>query len=162
MTENRLKLLDRDLSALLEKASVSLQRNAAIIASRFAIERTSLSDPIVDRALKAIELGNFSDDSLREKIESLLNQLDEIQWNLQDKMEEGETDISTYLAAFQQARSANSLYFALDDNALIAATESIYEADAATDDLATLKQIILELFKEQSGSGEAIIETQIA
>ncbi|MCL1470116.1 hypothetical protein [Argonema antarcticum] len=162
MTENRLELLECYLSTLLEKASVSQQRNAAIVASRFALDRTSLSDPIVEQALKAIELGNFSDDSLREKIESLVNQLDEIQWNLQDKMEEGETDISTYIAAFQQARSANSLYFALDANALIAATESIYEADAATDDLATLKQIILESFKHQSGSGEAIIETQIA
>jgi len=155
MTENRLELLDRDLSTLLKKASVSQQRNAALIASKFATKRTSLNNPIVAQALKAIELGNYSDESLREKIESLVNQLDEIQWDLQDKMEEGEIDISTYLAAFQQARAANSLYFALDDNALIAANESIYEADAATDDLATLKQLIWELF-----NGEVALEKQ--
>lgn len=155
MTENRLELLDRDLSTILEKASVSQQRKATIVASCFAIERTKLSDPIVEQALKAIEIGNLGDESLREKIESLVNQLDEIQWNLQDKMEEVETDMSTYLAAFQQARAANSLYFALDDNALIAANESIYEADAATDDLATLKQLILQLF-----NGEVALDKQ--
>ncbi|MBE9227300.1 hypothetical protein IQ264_17885 [Phormidium sp. LEGE 05292] len=150
MTENRLELLDSDLSTLLKKASVSQQRNAALVASQFAIERTSLNDPIVAQALKAIEIGNYGDESLREKIESLVNQLDEIQWDLQEKMDAGEAELSAYLGAFQQARSATSLYFALDADAFNAATESIYEADAATDDLVTLKQRILELFKQPS------------
>ncbi|MGA9377326.1 MAG: hypothetical protein WBV73_00870 [Phormidium sp.] len=161
MTENRLELLDRDLSTLLKKASVSQQRNAALIASQFTIERTNLNDPIVDQALKAIEIGNYGDESLREKIESLVNQLDEIQWDLQEKMDAGETELSAYLGAFQQARSANSLYFALDADAFNAATESIYEADAATDDLASLKQKVLQVFKQQSGSGEVIIESPV-
>ncbi|XWK91154.1 MAG: hypothetical protein U7127_14220 [Phormidium sp.] len=161
MTENRLELLDRDLSTLLEKASISQQRNAALIASQFAIERTNLNDPIVEQGLKAIELGNFGDESLREKIEALVNQLDEIQWDLQEKMDAGETDLSTYLGAFQQARSANSLYFALDADAFNAATESIYEADAATDDLAALKQKVLQVFKQQSDSEEVIVETPV-
>lgn len=161
MKENRLELLDRDLSTLLQKASVSQQRNAALIASQFAIERTSLNNPIVAQALKAIESGNYGDEFLREKIESLVNQLDEIQWDLQEKMDAGEAELSTYLGAFQQARSANSLYFALDDDAFNAATESIYEADAATDDLASLKQKILQVFKQQSGSGEVIIQTPL-
>lgn len=161
MKENRLELLDQDLSALLQKASVSQQRNVALIASQFALERNSLNDPIVTQALKAMEIGNYDDESLREKIESLVNQLDEIQWDLQEKMDAGEAELSAYLTAFQQARSANSLYFALDTDAFNAATESIYEADAATDDLVTLKQRILELFKQQSDSGEVIIETPV-
>lgn len=148
MKENRLELLDQGLSALLEKASVSQRRNVALIASQFALERTNLNDPIVDQALKAMEIGNYGDESLREKIESFVNQLDEIQWDLQEKMDAGEAELSAYLTAFQQARSANSLYFALDADAFNAATESIYEADAATDDLVTLKQRILELFKQ--------------
>ncbi|MFB2897465.1 hypothetical protein ACE1CI_31495 [Aerosakkonemataceae cyanobacterium BLCC-F50] len=161
MTENRLELLDRDLSTLLKKASVSQQRNAALIASQFAIERTNLNDPIVSQALKAIELGNFGDESLREKIEALVNQLDEIQWDLQEKMDAGEAELSIYLTTFQQARSANSLYFALDADAFNAATESIYEADAATDDLAALKQKVLQVFKQQSDSEEVIIEIPV-
>lgn len=161
MTENRLELLDRDLSTLLKKASVSLQRNAALIASQFALKRTNLNNPIVDQALKAMEIGNYGDESLREKIESLVNQLDEIQWYLQEKMDAGEAELSAYLGAFQQARSVNSLYFALDADAFNAAAESIYEADAATDDLATLKQKVLQVFKQQSDSGEVIVETPI-
>lgn len=152
MTENRLELLDPDLSALLKKADSSQLRTAAHMACRFALEKTSLSHQILDQGLEALELGNYGDDSLRTKLESFVNQLDEIQWNLQEKMDEGDTKLSTYLAAFHQARAANSLYFALDADALNAATESVYEAHAATDELATLKQRILEALKSEGYS----------
>ncbi len=51
--------------------------------------------------------------------------------------------METYIAAFQKAHAVNSLYYALDADAFAAATESLYEAQAATEDLATLKSRIL-------------------
>ncbi len=153
MTENRLELLDKELSARLERASNSQLRKAAKVACRFALDRASASHPILDRSLEAIELGNYEDSTFTAQLESFVNQLDEIQWDLQEKMDEGNAELSAYLAAFQRARAANSVYFALNADALVAATESIYEAHAATDDLATLKENILaELNSEQPKS----------
>ncbi len=143
MTENRLESLDPELSARLETASIFQLRAAALAACRFVLKNTNLNHPILDRGLEALELGNYSDDSLSAKLESFVNYLDELQWDLQEKMDEGRTEISTYLAAFHQARAANSVYFALNTDALNAATESIYEAYAATEELATLKELAL-------------------
>lgn len=151
MTENRLELLDADLSARLEKASISQLRNAAKIAGRFALDRANLSHPILDRTLEAIELGNSGDSSLKLQLESFVNTLDEVQWDLQEKLDEDSAKLSTYQAAFRRARAANSVYFALNAEAFTAATEAIYEAHAATDDLITLKEeILIELDSDRA------------
>lgn len=143
MTENRLELVEPDLSAHLLTASVSQRRTVALIACRFALDVTHLNDPTIKEGLDALAMGKYGDTVLRKKLESLVTQLDEIQWDLQDLMDEGRTELSNYLAAFRRARAANSLYLAFSEDALQAATECIYEASAATDELATLKQLVL-------------------
>ncbi|MEZ2226359.1 MULTISPECIES: hypothetical protein [unclassified Microcoleus] len=147
MTENRLEIIAPEQSEMLKQATISEQRNAAKAACKFAIERTSLSHPILDEGLEALEKGQCGDVSLQNKLQSLVDRLDEIQWDLQEKMGEGNIKLSDYLAAFHTARAVNSLYFALYADPFVAASEAIYEAHAATDELVTLKQKILEVFK---------------
>ncbi|MBO1347964.1 MAG: hypothetical protein EBE86_011420 [Hormoscilla sp. GUM202] len=143
MTENRLELIDPELSAYLLSASIAQQRYAAAIACEFALAKTGISATIIDEGLEAIKGGVPGNEMLRSRLESFINQLDEKQWDLQEKMAEGKAQLETYIAAFQKARAVNSLYYALNPDAFTAATESLYEAQAATEDLATLKSRIL-------------------
>lgn len=149
MTENRLEMLDLNFSDMLTKASKMQQRKAAKLACKFALERTQIQEPIVRQGLEALELGRYGDSSILAKLQSLANHLDEIQWDLQEKMESGGTDLSTYLAAFKRARAATALYFALNADALVAATESIYEAYSATDRFDVLKKAIINKLESE-------------
>lgn len=147
MTENRLEFIDAEQSEMLKQATLAEQRNAAKVACKFAIERTSVSYPIIEEGLEALEKGQWGDFSLLNKLQSLVDRLDEIQWDLQEKMGECSIELSDYLAAFHTARAVNSLYFALNADPFVAASEAIYEAHSATDDLVTLKQRILQIFQ---------------
>ncbi len=143
MTKKRMELIDKALVVRLERASSSQLRAAALAACRLALERTSLTDPIIEEGLKALTAGDYGDPLLRSKLESLVNALDEIQWDLQDLLEEGRIDRATYEAAFNRARAANAVYAALDSDAFEAAADSIYEAYHATDDLAGLTGVVV-------------------
>lgn len=147
MTENRLEFIDAEQSEMLKQATIAEQRNAAKVACKFAIERTSLSHPILDEGLQSLEKDRYGDFSLQNKLLSLVDRLDEIQWELQEKIGECSIELSDYLAAFHTARAVNSLYFALNADPFVAASEAIYEAHAATDELVNLKQKILEVFQ---------------
>ncbi|MDM8531460.1 hypothetical protein QUF63_09835 [Anaerolineales bacterium HSG25] len=93
--------------------------------------------------LKAIEATNYGDLSLQQRVKTVVDELDEIQWTMQDLLDEGKGDQTAYLKAFGHARAAQTIYSALDANPLLAATDAIYEANAATDDLANLEKVIL-------------------
>ena len=143
MPENRLELIDADLSARLERLSTTQQRAAALAACHAALERTGLSDPILDEGLEALEHARYGSSLLQKQIETFVASLDQVQWDLHDLMDEGRADEATYLAAFQRARAAHSVYFALDADPFRAVTESIYEANAAIGDLASLRATVL-------------------
>jgi hypothetical protein len=70
---------------------------------------------------------------------ALTEELDEIAWEAQDKVEAGVLPEEAYLAAFARARAAASVGFALEPDALHSALESIYEAQAAVADLEAIR-----------------------
>jgi hypothetical protein len=143
--ENRLKLIAPELSARLEQATSPQLRAVALAACRFALEHTSLADPTIKEALEALKNARYGDSGLREKLRLFVNSLDQKQWDLQDLMDEGKADQTSYLAAFQRARAANSLYCALDADDFSSATEAIYEANAATNDYTNLVARVLSI-----------------
>lgn len=148
MSENRLETIDSKLSKRLKQVPSRQLRIAALAVFEAALERIGLRDPTIDKGLEALRSERDYDPQLRKQVKSLVERLDEIQWNLQDMREEGNASESQYLAAFSQARIANALYFALDRDAYVAATETIYEANAAVDDLEGLKKIISSILNE--------------
>ena len=148
MIERRLELIAPDLLAHFRKAPNSQLRAVALAASRFALEHTGLADPLLNEGLEALESARYGDTSLRERVESFIDMLDQIQWNLQDLMDEGKADQTSYLIAFRRARAAHSVYFALDLDAFAAAAESVYEANAATEDFESLNKIILSALNQ--------------
>jgi len=148
VSSNRLSLIDPEFSAFLRQRTDLELRSVALAACQFALERTGLRDPLINTGLEALTNHNYGDLLLRSKVEVLVESLDEVQWNLQDAMKEGKANRIDYEAAFQQARAAHTLYFALDSDAFLAAIDSLYEANAATGNpskLSTdLRKVILE------------------
>ena len=142
MVKNSVELIDKELAACLERASSSQLRAAALAACKLALERTGLTDPIVEEGLKALTEGNYGDVLLRSKLGSLVDRLDREHWRLKELIEQGRADEPPYPSAFHQARAANAVYAALDSDAFEAAVDSIYEAYHATGDLVTLATVV--------------------
>lgn len=130
----RLKDINPDLCAQLKQASTAQQRAAARAACRFALDHTDLVGPIIDAGLEAMEAATYGDSRPRKQLKAFVSQLDNIQSKMRDCVENGLAAQANYIAAFRRARAANSIYFALGEDAYLAAAESVYEANAATSD----------------------------
>jgi hypothetical protein len=138
----RLSTIAPDLVALLEQQQSEQLRRVAARAANLAIERTNLSEPRIDGALAALHEGRLGFTPERSAVQHLANELDEIAWDAQEKMEAGIGLRQDYSMAFRRARAAASVGFALDSNALTAAFESVYEAQAAVADLDAVRVIV--------------------
>jgi len=138
MRPSSLAVLDGDLAAQLEHVPEEQLRAAALAAVRFALARTPLTEPAIAAGLAALDQRRYGDaGGVRPELESLVNEYDQRQWTLQD---EGRGDAPEYFDAFEKARAANTVYYALDPDPWLAATRAIYDAEAATNDLAGLRQ----------------------
>jgi hypothetical protein len=73
----------------------------------------------------------------------LTEELDEIAWDAQEQAEAGVLPEQAYLAAFARARAAASVGFALEPDALHAALEAVYEAQAALADLEAVRVAVV-------------------
>ena len=69
---------------------------------------------------------------------ALTEELDEIAWDVRSNLRQRAAQ-QAYLAAFARARAAAAVRFALEPDALCAALESVYEAQAATADLQAVR-----------------------
>jgi hypothetical protein len=99
-------------------------------------------DPVIAAAMDIVKTGRYDDVSRREQLDILVERLDAQQWDLQDAVAAGHADEGAYLLAFAQARAAHAVYFALDADPFIAATEAIYEAQAAIDEIDVIRAVI--------------------
>ncbi len=146
MVTNGVALFDKELAALLERASAGQQRAAALAAARFALARNAVADPALSEALNALTAGRTTDTRLTERLQALVDSLDQVAWDLQEKEEAGQADQASraeYLAAFQKARAANAVLAALNADPFTGACESTYEAYHATNNPAALRAVIL-------------------
>ncbi len=147
MQEDRLELVAPDVSAKLREADDRDRREAALAACRFALERNPTNDPIISGAIQEIESGHPVSALLRTTLEKLVESLDEEYFDLQEAGREGRIPPEAYLPAFYAARTANAVYCATSPHSLNAATESVYEANAATEDLDGLRARVLAVLK---------------
>lgn len=140
--DTRLELIAPDLARKILSSSEQSQRRVALRASIYAVDFTSLDNPIIREGLNALQLGIHGDTDLLKRLEKFINELDLIQWDLQESFEAGLTEEQDYIDAFHRARAASTLYFALLSDSREAATESVYEAIAATDELVDIEDVI--------------------
>jgi hypothetical protein len=142
LRENRFELVSRDLAKKLETLSEAQLRELGIAAVKIALERTGVTGEGVDEGLNAHAAGNFGDPLVLKKVESLVNELDKRQWELQAKVESGSVDKSVQTIAFLEARAVHALFFALNQDPLTAAQETLYEAHIVIQELEVLEDLI--------------------
>lgn len=126
---DRLSTADPRLSDSLEAATPELRSRAATLAVQAAVSSTDLYH---DDGLKALDPHDLP--SLRALVETLDNEY----FDLQDKLELGQTAESRVDAAFGKARSASSLVFLAEGDT----SEAIYEALSAVPDPTTILTLI--------------------
>jgi hypothetical protein len=144
----RLEALWAHLAAKIERSSVAKQRAASLAACEFAISHAKVEHPLVQQALQKLRAGGVF--SLKEKadLDALIVQLDDEYFGLQEAAEEGRANTADYLRLFGQARAVAALAFAGGEDAFQAATESIYEAVATTDNKDELSMHILSVLDD--------------
>lgn len=115
------------------------KRAYARAAVRAALARHELDDPRLTAALAALDAGRFGETPERAAAGHLVEELDEMAWDEQDRGAEEE-----YGIAFMRARAANAVVAALDTDPESAAYEAVYEANAALEDVPALRAALDE------------------
>jgi hypothetical protein len=136
----RLETVDRQLARELAAAGPIALRQVAAAIAEFAVVQTDLHDPRADAALRQLR-GETHSQHAESELARLVEQLDERQWALQDRVDAGEASPQEHVAAFAQARAAAALSAAFDSDPVVAAQEAAYEAFAAVDDPEAIRRI---------------------
>lgn len=147
----RLETLSPELSSALRRASSAKQRAASLVASEFASARAKIEHPLVERALAKMRAGGFLTPKEKAELNALAAELDEEYFALQEAAEEGRVRTEDYMRVFAQARAVVAMVFAAGEDALQAATESVYEAAATTGDKEELIALIRSALRVGNG-----------
>lgn len=148
MTFTRLQTADPDLVAQLRAASPDAQRRAAYAAAETAVAHTRLDQSVVSRAVDRMR-ANSRPIELRDELSHVVGDLDELAWDRQEQVDTGVASRDEYLRAFGAARAAAAVLAALDDDPVAAALESAYEAQAATGDIAPIRETTLAALRDR-------------
>lgn len=141
----RLDSVDADLSRRLAEASPEQQRAAVAAAVDLAALYTRLagqpSFALTSEALRAVE-ARRTDSALREQIDQLTKDLDEIGFDLSEQADDDPAKYPEYKAAFTRARAVAAIGYALSDDPADAAIEGVYEAFAAVGEIAEIRRVV--------------------
>jgi hypothetical protein len=140
---NRLDTSSPLLAARLRNADRRSQRQAAIAAAALAARVAQLDQASVRQALDLLDQ-HALDQVPRDQLASLVDELDEIAWSIQEAEDEGSSAGAEYLSAFGRARAAAAVLFAADPDPEIAALEAVYEAGSATADDSAVIAVVEE------------------
>lgn len=142
MEETRLHLLDRNLAQSIARLNEIHIHTLIIAVCKLTIERSGLENPLTEQALNQLQERKYNNQKLIENLTNLTEKLDEAQWDLLEKMKEGEQIEEEQTKIFKQARTANTLLIAISDDSLETTLETVYESIAATDDINTIKALM--------------------
>lgn len=140
----RVSVLDQDFYSLLIRQPDDQLRTLALTACHFAVQKAGLKYPAVDNALRTLTEKKALDPAEVEELGKLVMALDATQKEITDRVHLGKTSVLGEKVATSQARAANAVYVAANEDALFAALEAVYEAYIATEDWPTLKSILLD------------------
>ncbi|MFI7603244.1 hypothetical protein [Actinoplanes sp. NPDC049681] len=132
MTQPGLIQISPELVDMLRQSDDDTRHQIVERACLLALQRADVADPKLTEALNAIGRRSFGNPDLRNQVDALTQQLDEIAWDTQDRVEAGDAVGDEYRRAFMKARAAAAIGFALDGS-LAASFDSLYEAYHAID-----------------------------
>jgi len=148
MAETRIELISPELRKRLDSANEAHLRRIAATVSRAIVERVGISHPIITRALEQLDAHGPPVGELQAQVQAFADDLDSAYLDLSEECEEGHASREQVSVAFSKARAANAVAFALDSNALIAASEAAYEAASAVDDAAAITSIAEKILSD--------------
>ncbi len=117
------RLLSPDNERLIEGCPAEALRSMAAALAEFACDAVDVGDSRASAALDALRLGRFRGPELR-GAEELTQELDEVAWDLQERIESDGSDQSKYVAAFKRARAVATIVMAFDDDPRMALLEA--------------------------------------
>jgi hypothetical protein len=126
-----------DLKDPLESASEAVRVQAGWAAAQWAIRHNRLTEV----ELLEARLGDSP-----EPVAAIVEQLDDHYFDLNEAPEANDAAVQS---AFRRARAANALECAMQGEAY----DAIYEARASTDDVVTLRQVVLEALRPGAAGG---------
>jgi hypothetical protein len=136
---NRLATIAPDIDQQLGSLSREQLRAVARNVAEWIVEVVHLEDPRLEAGLASLREMRTDVSVERRALQGLVDELDERAWDIQEDVDQGLAQESEYLVAFSMARAASAVWFALAADALEAASEAVYEAQAATGDLVSLR-----------------------
>ena len=119
------------LTDLLDSLTAAQLRTVARVVCVLALRETALYNEVIVDGLRALRAGQYGSRPLRERLRTLVEELDEAGWVMLDALDSGCASRREYAAAFAAARGANALFVALNTDARRAAGEVLYEVSAA-------------------------------
>ena len=131
-----------DLSRRLDKLSARQLRQICAAVCGTAIRQTRLGEPTLNEALAVLHSIEPASQTLRNDAVALAERFDTIYFDLQDAAGERRAAQAQVHEAFFRARAASAVAIAISGLSADIAKEVIYEAVAATDNLAELEDII--------------------
>jgi hypothetical protein len=132
MTQPGLVQISPELVDMLRQVTDETRHQIVERVCLLAVQRADVADPRLAEALNAIRWRNFGIPELRSQLDALVQELDEIGWDAQDRVEAGDATEDEYHQAFVKARAAAAIGFALEGS-LTASFDSLYEAYYAID-----------------------------
>ena len=143
MVKYRLQLIAKELMAELMSVDEASLRRVAVAVSMLALQRSGLESPVVNKALEYLNEGRLVPQRIRTDLEDLVDQLDEKYFDLKEAAEAADKGDEMWHPEFHQARAAAAVFFVCEEDPLLAASESAYEASvAAHDDPQSVKRVI--------------------
>jgi hypothetical protein len=148
MANVRLSSLDQDFYSLLIRQSDDDLRLLSLAACRLAVQKVGLKYPAIENILRTMTDRKPLDAAEVAELRKLVSALVEIEREAIDRVKLGKTSALDGKTALSQARAANAVFLAANDDPLYAALEAIYEAYKATEDWPTLKSALLEKLRK--------------
>jgi hypothetical protein len=140
---NRLETVDRNLADTLAAANESVLRSISIALVEYGLAETGLWNPRVDAAVRLLR-NNTQNQEVQASVAALVGELDERQWDLQERVDAGEASPREQVRAFSQARAAAALDLAFNADPVAAAQDVAYEVLAAVDDRDAIRRVVEE------------------
>jgi hypothetical protein len=130
--DGRMFLLDEAVQGFVQSATDDARRKFARACAQLAVERAFAGDSSNDKAVLRQALATKPPAPVvAGSVEKIVDQLDEVGFDLNEKAEAGKATLEEYQAAYNKARAANAVWYVLQEDSLLAASESAYEAGVA-------------------------------
>jgi hypothetical protein len=149
MAEGRLSNLDPELFSRLTRVPDEMLRRLALAACRYAVQTAALEYPIIHAAIRSLSEEKTLTPEEFTELRQLVMALDAIQVDTRNREQLKQKTPQESKKAASQARAANTVFIAVNEDPVIAALDSIYAAYQTSEDWPSLKKILNEVLEKK-------------